>query len=139
MTQPLTGRCLCGHVRFESTGEPKGATYCHCLDCRRTTGSAFNVAVPVPSASLTILSGEVKAYTKTADSGKLITREFCPQCGSTLFTRSAVFPDHVFIKAGTLNDPTVVKPKDQIWTSVKVPWSQIDPTLPSYPENRTDP
>lgn len=137
MTGILTGRCLCGHVRYECTSEPEGATYCHCVDCRRTTGSAFNVGVRVPAANLKILSGKVKAFTKTADSGNLITREFCPECGSPLFTRSVIHADHVFIKAGSLDDPTVVVPKDQIWTSKKVPWAQIDPSLTGFLENRT--
>jgi len=133
----LKGGCLCGYVRYELTLQPEGATYCHCDDCRRTTGSAFNVGVRVRGAGLAILSGKVKAYTKTADSGNLITREFCPECGSPLFTRSPTYPDYVFIKAGSLDDPTVVVPKDQIWTSKKVPWAQIGPSLPSFLENRT--
>lgn len=130
------GGCLCGHVRYELTQPPEGATYCHCDDCRRTTGSVFNVGVRVRRASLAILSGTPKAYTKTADSGNLITREFCPECGSSLFTRSPAHPDYVFVKAGTLDDPSVVKPVDQIWTSKKVPWAEIDPDLPAFARNR---
>lgn len=139
MSKGVTGGCLCGYVRYEFTGEPEGATYCHCDDCRRTTGSAFNVGVRMRGESLVISSGGVKAYTKTADSGNSITREFCPGCGSPLFTRSPIHPDHVFVKAGSLDNPSVVRPVDQIWASRKVPWSDIDPDLPAYARSRAAP
>lgn len=133
----VTGGCLCGNIRYECTGQPQGATYCHCDDCRRTTGSAFNVGVRVSASDMKIISGRPKAYTKTADSGNQITREFCPDCGSPLLTRSPAHPDYVFIKAGTFDDPKIVHPIDQIWTSKKVPWAQIDPSLKGFPEGRT--
>jgi hypothetical protein len=135
MTEVLTGGCLCGRVRYEYTGEPEGATYCHCPDCRRTTGGAFNVGVRMRTAGLKIVSGSVKGYAKTGSSGNLITREFCPECGSPLFTRSAAHPQLVFVKAGSIDDPAKVKPTHQIWTEMAVPWSHIPDNLPGYPKS----
>ncbi len=137
MTDIRTGRCLCGKVRYECFSNPEGATYCHCDDCRRTTGSAFNVGVCVPISGFKIISGEVKGFTKTADSGNQLTREFCPDCGSPLFTRSPVHPDYVYIKAGSFDNPNIVHPKDQIWATKRVPWAEIDSSLQSFPQNRT--
>ena len=138
MSRILTGKCLCGKVKYECTSEPEGATYCYCEDCRRSTGSAFNVGVRVLAAAFKITSGETKAYTKTADSGNQLTREFCPDCGSPLLTRSPVHPDHVYIKAGSLDDPSIVHPRVQIWTSKKVSWAEIDSSLKGFPKNPTN-
>lgn len=132
MKKILSGGCLCGYVRYEYTGEPEGATYCHCPDCRRATGSAFTVGVHVRAATLRIVSGCVKGYTKTADSGNKITREFCPECGSPLFTRQPVHPNLVWIKAGSLDKPESIKPSYQTWTQCAVPWAYIDENLPSF-------
>lgn len=44
-TSPVLGGCLCGAVRYRYDGPVGPATYCHCSDCRRATGSAFNVGV----------------------------------------------------------------------------------------------
>jgi len=85
---------------------------------------------------LRIISGHVKAYTKIAESGNKITREFCPECGSPLFTKSPVHPEFVYIKAGSLDDPSLVKPVCQIWTEMAVPWSRIDERLTTYPKGR---
>lgn len=134
MSEVLTGGCLCGRVRYEYTGKPEGATYCHCPDCRRTTGGAFNIGVRMRTAGLKIVSGCVKGYTKTASSGNLITREFCPECGSPLFTRSPAHPQFVYVKAGSIDDPAAVKPTHQIWTDLAVPWAYIPDNLPKFPK-----
>ena len=56
----VTGGCLCGAVRYEYTGEVGAAGYCHCLDCRHTSGSAFNVSVKMESAAFRIMKGGVR-------------------------------------------------------------------------------
>jgi hypothetical protein len=132
MTRRLTGGCLCGALRYECDSEPKEVSYCHCPDCRRTTGSAFCVGVAVDADALNILSGSVKEYTKTADSGNRITRQFCPECGSPLFTKVDAFPDLVWLKAGSLDEPEWVKPTHQTWTNYAVAWAHIDDDLPGF-------
>ncbi|OUL34044.1 hypothetical protein BV372_14930 [Nostoc sp. T09] len=136
MTELITGGCLCGYVRYEYKGELDSANYCHCRDCRKTTGSAFNIGVRLQSAALRIVKGQVKSYTKNGDSGNSITREFCPECGSPLFTRAPAKPQFVWLKAGSLDNPQLVKPMHQIWTDSAVPWAYIDPELPGFSRNR---
>ncbi len=134
MQKILSGRCLCGSVRYEYSGEPEGATYCHCHDCRRATGGAYTVGVLTRANALRIVSGRVKGYTTTGDSGNTITREFCPECGSPLFTRAQLYPNLVWIKAGSLDEPGSIKPSHQIWTQCAVPWAYIKEDLPSFPK-----
>jgi hypothetical protein len=90
----------------------------------------------VDEASLTICSGKTKGYTKTADSGRKITREFCPECGSPLFTRGQSCPGMVFIKAGSLDTPELIKPTYQSWIGMAVPWAYLDKDLPGFTGNR---
>lgn len=132
MPRTITGGCLCGHIRFVYDGEPGPAGYCHCTDCRRVTGSAFNVSVPLELARLTLSVGTPKAYKRLADSGNELTRYFCPECGSPLYTASPVHPDTVYVKAGAFDDPDVVKPAIVKWNRSRVAWSVIDPALPAH-------
>jgi hypothetical protein len=131
----LRGECLCGAVRYECTGNPEDASYCHCDDCKKATGGPYTVGVLVKAVDLRMISGQVKGYTTIADSGRKITREFCPECGSPLFTRAEKYPDLVFLKAGCLDEPELIKPSCQIWTKRAVPWAYIDEKLPCYPES----
>ena len=106
----IEGGCLCGAIRFAVVGSLAPAAYCHCSDCRKCTGSAFNVSVPVSVDIFNLLSGKPKGFSKTADSGNELTRHFCPECGSPLYTSSPRHPDRVYVKAGSLDDPNVVAP-----------------------------
>jgi hypothetical protein len=132
----LNGGCLCGAVRYECSGDTDAASYCHCDDCKKATGGPYTVGVLVEAAKLRIVCGRVKGHTTIADSGRKITREFCPSCGSPLFTRSEKCPNLVFLKAGCLDEPDLIKPSCQVWTKRAVGWAYIDEKLPCYPENR---
>ena len=132
MTEPVTGRCLCGSVAYECVGPVGPAHYCHCEDCRRHTGSAFNVGVRVSAAAFRITRGRPSSFTKRADSGNELTRHFCLGCGSPIYTSSPVHPEHVYVKAGTLDDPTVVRPELQVWSASAVPWCRIADGLPAH-------
>src|SRR5262245_23903885 len=137
MPEEVRGHCLCGHVQYAYAGPVGPANYCHCEDCRRCTGSAFNIGVRCEAARFRIVAGAPKGFTKRGDSGNELTRHFCPQCGSPIFTSSPRHPELVYVKAGTLDDPSLVAPALQIWTDSSVAWSRIDPRLPSHPKGRT--
>lgn len=121
----LTGQCLCGGVKYRCDTEPLSMKYCHCDTCRRVTGSAFNIGVGVPSGDLTV-SGKIQSYTHNG-----ATREFCPVCGSPLFTRSKQV---VWIRAGSLDNSEGLRPTAEMWTELAVPWSRIPDGIPSYPQ-----
>jgi hypothetical protein len=128
----VTGRCLCGHVTWRYDGEVGPASYCHCEDCRRCTGSAFNVGVRLQRADFHVTGGSPKGYTKRGDSGRELTRHFCPECGSPIFTSAPKHPDHVYVKAGTFDDPSLVRPERQAWVASAVAWRRIALDLPTF-------
>jgi hypothetical protein len=137
MGNAISGHCLCGNFAYEYLGEVGPANYCHCEDCRRCTGSAFNIGVRLDAAKFRIISGDPKGFTKLGESGNELTRHFCPECGSPLFTSSPRHPECVYVKAGSLDDPTIVRPDYQSWTASAVSWNRIDPELASYRRGRT--
>jgi hypothetical protein len=130
---PMTGGCLCGAVRYESTGEPGFALLCHCRDCQRQSGSAFAAGWRVPAAGFRVTQGEPKLYVRAADSGNEITRAFCPDCGTMLFLRVSARPDLVAIRVGTLDDPSAFRPEADIFVKSAQPWDYMNPALPKYP------
>ena len=61
----VTGGCLCGRVRYTATGEPAFSGICHCRNCQRYTGSAFETVIAFPTAAISV-HGELKTYNDSA-------------------------------------------------------------------------
>jgi hypothetical protein len=132
MEIPQTGGCLCGTVRYESSGEPVFSLLCHCRDCQRQNGGAYTAAIRVPAAGFHITKGEPKLYINTADSGNQVTRAFCPECGSPLYLQVSTRPDLVGIRVGTLDDPSWFRPEADIFVKSAQPWDHMNPDIPKY-------
>ncbi len=118
-----TGGCLCGQVRYTIDSEPLFVGICHCRHCQKQAGSAFSVVAGYPRAALS-LTGTLKVYEDRGTSGKPVWRNFCPDCGSPVLTDTpgAREADMIFIKAGTLDDVSDLKPTAHWWTESAQPW-----------------
>ena len=87
MSDHHTGKCFCGAVEIEVTGEPEGMGYCHCSSCRSWSAGPVN--------AFTLWNPEAVKVTKGAD--KLSTlektetsqRQFCSACGGHVMTGHA--------------------------------------------------
>jgi hypothetical protein len=130
MKTPFTGGCLCGAIRYECSAEPIFMGNCHCRDCQRDTGSAYAAEILVPRNALTI-TGDVKYYDTTGDSGGIVSRGFCPICGSRLFAKLP-FTELMAITAGSLDDPSGFKPVMDVYTVSAQPWDYMNPDLPKF-------
>ncbi len=85
MNGKVTGGCLCGAIRFETTAEPVFQLLCHCTDCQKVSGAAAYAAYVVPIDSLVVTKGETAHFDVTADSGRINSRHFCPNCGTRVW------------------------------------------------------
>jgi len=132
-----TGGCLCGQTRWEYEGEIGPAAICHCEDCRRMTGSAFNVGARLQQDGFKIVRGTPGSFTMTSDTGNELTRYFCANCGSPIYGNSPTRPGKVFVRGGSFDDPDLVRPDSQFWTQSAVDWAHIPPDLPTFEKNRT--
>ena len=87
------------------------------------------VSVCFPSEALS-LEGEVTWHDSIADSGNVMSRGFCPRCGTPLFSKALSRPHLSFIRAGALDDPNLMAPQVTIWTGAAPAWACSDPALP---------
>jgi hypothetical protein len=116
-----TGSCLCGRVRYTATGEPAFSAVCHCRSCQRFTGSAFETRIGFPTAAVSV-RGELKTYNEISDSGRLVRRRFCPNCGSGVIAEAEACPGITIFLAGTLDDPALYRPTMELYCSSAQPW-----------------
>jgi hypothetical protein len=117
----ITGGCLCGRVRYTVEGEPNFAGVCHCRNCQRYTGSAFEPVMAFPNQAVHV-QGNLNTYDDIGDSGKAVHRRFCPNCGSGVVAEVDTMPGVTIVLAGSLDDPAVFKPSMEIFCSSTQPW-----------------
>jgi hypothetical protein len=128
----VTGRtasCRCGQLRASVTGEPVRVSVCHCLNCKKRSGSAFAVQARWPKAQV-VIDGQSKTFVKVADSGNRATFHFCPDCGSDVYYEidgkfDDKFNELVAIPLGAFDDPFFLSPQFSVWESHKHDWLEI--------------
>ena len=123
------GGCSCNAVRYKTTtSDPLNQRVCHCKECQKAIGAAFNARVLMRIEDVAI-SGPVSTF----HSSEALERGFCSRCGSTIFSRR-VSAGVIGLTVGSLDDPSLFKPDMHFWVSSKQPWLEITDGLPQYPE-----
>jgi hypothetical protein len=129
----IKGGCLCGQLRYTASAEPVFTGVCHCKNCQKESGTAFNVVVAVPRSAVSI-EGSPRTYASKGDSGKDYIRRLCPNCGSTLLSEPAALPGVAVLRAGTLDDTSWLKPSMEIYCDSAQPWVQLGGGMQRFPK-----
>lgn len=131
MTTGFSGGCLCGAVRFSSTAAPQLVGHCHCVDCRKSSGTGHCTHLISPAAAFSV-TGTVTFYQRPADSGNVVSRGFCGKCGSPIYSTNSAMPEMVFPRASVLDDPELIAPQMIVYTSRAPSWDHMNPALPAF-------
>jgi hypothetical protein len=131
MSQGFTGGCLCGAVRFKSTADAQAVGHCHCIDCRKSSGTGHCTHLIVPEQAFYV-TGSVTFYDRAADSGNIVSRGFCGTCGSPVYSKNSAMPGVVFPRASVLDDPEIAKPQMVVYASQAPSWDHVNPALPVF-------
>jgi len=76
----------------------------------------------VPEAQFELLSGELKVYVKTAQSGNERALSFCPRCGTTIHGGDVKNPKTYSLRLGHCRQREQLSPRAQIWCRSALPW-----------------
>jgi len=127
----LEGSCSCGAVRYRLASEPLFTHCCHCLNCQRQTGSAFVINLLIEADRVELLAGEPKVVDVPRDDGSAQRVHRCPACEVALYSEYGR-PEILFVRAGTLADPSLVRPDVHIYTRSKLPWITLPEEAPAF-------
>ena len=78
----MNGKCLCGTVEFELSGDIPNLYQCHCSLCRKVTGSSANAAFRIAFDQFAWIKGSEKISEFVSQGG--FKSHFCTTCGSPL-------------------------------------------------------
>ena len=121
--------CSCGQLQLTIEGEPSRIAMCHCLECQRRTGAVISNQARFRLEQVSF-AGKTTAWTRTAESGNVMTYHFCPMCGSTLFWENEGFPGHVTVAIGNFAEPTFPAPTIAVWEEARHRWVSLPPDTP---------
>lgn len=129
----INGSCHCGDITFEAEVDENKVILCHCLDCQKLSGTAFRSVVISEPNGLTFTKGKAKEYIKIAESGNKRAQGFCQNCGSAIYATSVEPANRVYgIRAGCIDQRSLLVPKSQIWHKSAVPWLEAIVNIPAF-------
>jgi hypothetical protein len=136
MTKRYTAQCACGAIKFGFDTDPTFIADCYCKDCQKSSGGAMATFFGVPQDDFALIAGTPKSFHYLAESGKGLDRNFCPDCGSRLYSSNLEsFPGMVFVTIGSLDRPDGIEPNLEIFTKRRLKWTKpLDvPQFPGMP------
>jgi hypothetical protein len=128
----IEGGCYCKGVRYTVEGDPLFTGQCHCRECQYISGGMPNVVMGMLESGFHYTKGAAKSF-KRSDLANGVTREFCPECGTHLLTRSPGLAGTVLLKVGTFDDPSLFgSPQMVIYTKDKQSFHHVPEGVPTF-------
>ena len=125
----VKGSCECQGVVFELIGELRDVVFCHCSQCRKTSGHYW-AATQVSKGNLNLIKATSLSWYDSSDKAR---RGFCSVCGSSMFyERKGI--DKISVSAGSLEMPTSLDRMRHIYVTSKGDYYDISDDLPQFEE-----
>lgn len=125
-----TGGCMCGAVRYETTGDSSRVLHCHCQSCRNHTGAPMATLAVFKTDQVHFSGDDRKSYESTPG----VARAFCANCGTSL-SWETVFGDEgplCAIHISTFDNPDALTPSAHSFYSERISWFDVADDLPRH-------
>ena len=103
---------------------------CHCRNCQRQTGSAFVINLLIEADRVEV-TGDPQPVDVPRDDGSTQRIFRCPTCQVAVFSEYG-WPEVRFVRGGTLDEPSSVRPDAHIYTRSKLPWVALPDGTPAF-------
>lgn len=126
-----TGRCACGAVTAQISGEPVATRQCWCRQCQQAAagGPTNNAMFRTEDVAL---DGALATYDYVAASGNTLTHSFCPHCATQVMAQSSARPQFRTVRLGFLDPGHGLRPQAAIWTEDAPDGAVFDPAMEQH-------
>jgi hypothetical protein len=107
-SEPATGGCQCGAVRYAIAGPFNNPHICHCRMCQKAFGNYFAALVGSLRENFRWTKGAPGVFR----SSPIVERCFCRECGTPL-SFSYDPSKYIAVSIGSLDEPSAVTPENQ--------------------------
>lgn len=125
------GGYRCGAVTVRAGGSPTIVVYCHCRDCRRSSGAPVSLFAGYSAEQVGLPRGEPKVY----ESSPGVRRSFCGRCGTPISFEDDRLPGETYLHVGVFEDPEAFEPEAHDWVSRRLRWFDVPDGLPRHGES----
>jgi hypothetical protein len=119
------GYCLCRQLTFETSGEPRWVSYCHCASCRRHTGSPVTCFVNFKRDKVAF-----RGERATFHSSPGVTRSHCARCGTPIAYETAKRADEIDLYLNAFETPEAFEPQGHAFFEEHIAWFDTRDELP---------
>ena len=126
----MHGGCMCGAVRYQTTGPSFEVSHCHCHSCRKHNGAAVVTLAGFKADQVSFSGDQRKIYASSPGVG----RAFCGKCGTPLTWEGetddlgAIFEFHI----STFDHPDTLVPRAHAFYAERISWLDLADNLPRY-------
>jgi hypothetical protein len=114
-----------------TTGSPSFVVYCHCRDCRRSSGAPVSLFAGYRTEQVELPGGRPKGY----ESSPGVHRSFCGTCGTPISFEDERLPGEIYLPVGIFDDPEAFEPEEHEWWSLRPRWFDVRDGLPRHEES----
>jgi hypothetical protein len=118
----MIGKCLCGTVEFELSGDIPNLYQCHCSLCRKVTGSSANAAFRIACDQFVWKKGSENIAEFVSQGG--FKSHFCTTCGSPLPNLTANDSAY-WVPVGLLEEADQLAVVAHLFVGSKAAWDVI--------------
>lgn len=122
------GHCRCGSVAMVAHAAPNFSVYCHCDDCRRSTGAPVTASVAFAKNAIVWEAHQTLERYRNGTA----TRLFCRQCGSPVAQEHDSVSDRTFFNTGFMDDPSAFPPTAHTFAVKQLEWLRLADDLPRH-------
>ncbi len=130
MSAKFLGSCRCGDLKFRLQEAPLFVHACHCLHCKRKTGSSFGLTCIVLEQDILITQGNVL---KEKESPRT-TAFLCSSCNTTIYKTNTAFEVTAWLQPNCLEDLRLLHIGAHIWVKRRDPWLDLPKDVPQFEE-----
>ncbi len=127
-TDKASGGCMCGAMRYETTGAPFLVSHCHCQSCRKHTGAPVVTLAGYKLDQVEFTKGQRKIYQSSPGVG----RAYCGDCGTPLTWEGdgGELGPIVEFHISTFDDPSALVPTIHYYHGERIEWFDVADSLP---------
>lgn len=131
----MNGACLCEKVRYQINSKPVSKGICYCHQCQKSGGAYGSPLLVLHKNQFECLQTELGKVKTTSDRGSTVTRNFCKDCGSHIFSVMSDVPDFLTVKAVTLDNFNSFIPDYLVWTESAVASCAFPEGVPTFSQS----